>query len=100
MNKAITSLKTNDGNVITNQEELLKEEVTYYKALYKRDSKVSSNEYEHFKESIDLPRLTEEEKMSCEGKLSYKECFEALQGMTHNKSPGYDGLTVEFYKHF
>ena len=47
-----------------------------------------------------LPRLTEEEKMSCEGKLSYKECFEALQGMKHNKSPGYDGLTVEFYKHF
>ena len=52
VNKTITSLKTNDGNVITNQEELLKEQVTYYKALYKRDSKVSSNEYEHFKESI------------------------------------------------
>ena len=28
------------------------------------------------------------------------ECFEALQGMNHNKSSGYDGLTVEFYKHF
>ena len=31
--------------------------------------------------------------MSCEGKLSYKQCFEALQRMKHNKSPGYDGLT-------
>ena len=29
--------------------------------------------------------------------FSFKECFEALQGMNHNKSPGYDGLTVEFY---
>ena len=97
MNKTITSLQTNYGNVITNQDELLKEQVTYYKALYKRDSKVCSNEYEHFKESIDLQRLTEEEKMSFEGKLSYKECFESLQGMKNNKSPGYDGLTVEFY---
>ena len=72
MNRTVTSLQTNDGNVITNQEELLKEQVTYYKALYKRDSTVSPNEHEHSKESIDLPRLTEEEKMPCEEKLPYR----------------------------
>ena len=35
--------------------------------------------------------------MSCEGKLSYKECFEALQDINHNKSPGYDGLNLGFF---
>ena len=28
------------------------------------------------------------------------ECSEALKEMQNNKSPGYDGLTVEFYMFF
>ena len=38
----------------------------------------------------------------CEGKLSVKECFDCLQTFEriNNKSPGKDGLTVEFYKAF
>ena len=32
----------------------------------------------------------------CEGKLGYGECYNALQTFQNNKSPGNDGLTVEF----
>ena len=35
VNKATTSLQTKDCNVTTSQEELLKEQVRYYKDLYK-----------------------------------------------------------------
>ena len=34
----------------------------------------------------------------CEGKLTISECFKSLQLFQNNKSPGNDGLTVEFYK--
>jgi hypothetical protein len=36
----------------------------------------------------------------CDGQLSVKECTEAIFKMKLNKSPGIDGLTVEFYKTF
>ena len=49
---------------------------------------------------ISLLELTDEMKSVCEGKLSVRECFDCLQSFENNKSPGNDGLTVEFYKTF
>jgi hypothetical protein len=36
----------------------------------------------------------------CDGQLSMEECTEAISKMKLNKSPGIDGLTVEFYRTF
>ena len=44
--------------------------------------------------------LKEEEKLTCEGLLTEDECFKALKEMKNDKSPGSDGITVEFYKTF
>ena len=44
--------------------------------------------------------LSDKDQLICEGKVSTLECEQALKGMKNNKSPGYDGLTVEFYKTF
>ena len=49
---------------------------------------------------ISLLELTDEMKSVCEGKPSVRECFDCLQSFENNKSPGNDGLTVEFYKTF
>ena len=35
-----------------------------------------------------------------EGKLTVKECWNALDSMGNNKSPGNDGFTKEFYLAF
>ena len=48
----------------------------------------------------EFPSLVEENKNVCEGKLGYGECYNALQTFQKNKSPGNDGLTVEFYVAF
>ena len=48
----------------------------------------------------EIPSLVEEKKNVWEGKLGYGECYSALQTFQKNKSPGNDGLTVEFYLTF
>ena len=47
-----------------------------------------------------IPALSEEMRSICEGKLTYNECFSVLQSFQKNKTPGNDGLTVEFYSAF
>ena len=40
---------------------------------------------------------SEEDRTICDGKLSKKECYDALLSLGSNKSPGNDGLSKEFY---
>ena len=44
--------------------------------------------------------LTPEDKEKCEGLLTKEECLQDLKDMSLNKTPGSDGLPVEFYKVF
>ena len=44
--------------------------------------------------------LDDDIQQKCEGPISYTECTKALTTMTKNKSPGLDGITVEFYQAF
>ena len=37
---------------------------------------------------------------TCEGQLTYSECFKVQSTFSNDKTPGNDGLTVEFYKFF
>ena len=41
-----------------------------------------------------------EEKEKCEGMLTKAECLQALKSMKPEKTPGSDGLPIEFYKAF
>ena len=47
-----------------------------------------------------VPTLSEELRAICEGRITYNECFSVLQSFQKNKTPGNDGLTVEFYSAF
>ena len=69
----------------------------FYPSLYKRRSNKTVDECMSYQANISLPKLTYEEKMSCEGKLTENECWIALSSMGNNKSPGNDGLSKEFY---
>ena len=44
--------------------------------------------------------LNLEEKEKCEGMLTKAECLQALKSMKSGKTPGSDGLPVEFYNVF
>ena len=47
-----------------------------------------------------MSRLSADQVQICERGLTVAECFKCLQFLGCNKSPGYDGLTVEFYRAF
>ena len=44
--------------------------------------------------------LSENSALKCEGLFTKQECFGAIQKMKRNKSPGLDGISVEFYEKF
>ena len=46
-----------------------------------------------------LPKLTNEQTLSCEGIISEDEVFMSLKSMENNKSPGNNGLSKEFYEY-
>ena len=58
------------------------------------------NLIEPFLSSVDTGKLTDEQRDSIDKQLTMSECFAALKTFKKNKTPGNDGLTVEFYLTF
>ena len=44
--------------------------------------------------------LSPDQRDSCEGELTLFELTSSVNSLSLNRSPGQDGLTVEFYRHF
>ena len=73
----------------------------FYSGLYKKDDlEPSENLMNTFLENPPMPRLSVDDSQVCEGKLTIEECVKSLNSFEPTKSPGNDGLTVEFYKFF
>ena len=50
------------------------------------------------KAHINIPKLSEEQRQSCEERITTEECRTIKETFQNNKSSGNDGLPVEFYK--
>ena len=99
--KHITALKNEDGFILRNAKQILAEEENFFKNIYKSKTiSIETNNSVHFFDSPDLKTLNDEEAGRCEGLLTIKECAEALNKFQNNKTPGSDGLTIEFYRLF
>ena len=101
--KSITSLIDNNGNNILNFGDILKEQKRFYSDLYAEREVDLENEniiLDFFIQNIDVPKVTNEQKDLCDGPITKEECIFAIKSMENFKSPGIDGLPVEFYKIF
>jgi len=96
----MTKLQNEDGEMVTDQGVILNMQADYYKQLYSERGTSSASEIESYINSVNLPRLDSDQQEICEGELSEYECRKALEAMKTRKSPGNDGLTVEFYRKF
>ena len=103
--KVITKLKLEDGTEIKDPKEILQEEQRFYQNLYTSCTDLS-NEVEmkeadmFFLKQTTNTSLNESEIQECEGKITERECLEVIKSIPNGKSPGTDGLPVEFYKVF
>ena len=57
-------------------------------------------DFDEFIEDNEIPKLDNKEKNKLEGLFTLKECKKVLETLEDNKSPGEDGFTSEFDKHF
>ena len=72
----------------------------YYRNLYNSQTIDALDSFETFTESMEIAKLDDAERDALEGPLTYEECKKSLESFENGKSPGDDGFTVEFYKHF
>ena len=81
--------------------EILNTERRFYEKLYsKQNTNVSSEEANSFLNNPNLLRLSEELSESCEGEITLKQCETILNSFKTGKTPGNDGIPVEFYRVF
>ena len=87
----------------TNPTEILELQKLYYTQLY-ASSKDNSNEsgfqIDTYLQKIEIPMLSEESKDLCDKHITIEEVKEAVDNLANNKSPGPDGIPIEFYKMF
>ena len=88
--------------IVSNHEiadpQLIEQEIVFfYKSLFKNNIKKMLSEQTNFLDTLQIPKLSDNDCLLCEGELSESELYDALKNMPNNKSPGNDGLTKEFF---
>ena len=87
-----------DGNEVSSRADLDRVHVEFYTQLFSEEA-VHITCQEHLFLQLDS-KLTPEESLSCDGPISPPELIESVKSLVPNKSPGPDGLTLEFYLTF
>ena len=90
-----------NGNLLTSPKDILKAQYQFYQSLYAKDESFCSTEkINDFLAGIKIQSLDENLRQSCEGEITELECDQVLKSFQNGKSPGNDGIPVEFYKQF
>ncbi len=96
----IHSLKDEDGNAKLDDQDILQETHKFYSKLYTSQNP-SSIDMDQYFDDVKLERvLSNTDRLTCEGDITYNEGENTVKDMKGNKSPGLDGICVEFYKLF
>ena len=85
------------GAITTDPYRILSEQKDFYYNLYKSKA-TDTDSITSFLNNLNVPQLSEEQKQSCEGQITIDECKSILETFQNNKSPGNDGIPIEFYK--
>ena len=94
--KNIKVLSTEPNIETTEPNKILENLHVYYSTLYGKKN-VNTEGFTRF---VPVKTLNENVKTALDSNITLKECKEALDGLPCDKTPGTDGLTAEFYRHF
>ena len=96
----ITSLRDTNGKSQVSDKEILNVATDFYTQLYQSNASIDG-EIDRYVEAMPRENLLDDlDRLECEGLISLEENTIAVGKMKHNKSPGLDGITTEFYQAF
>ena len=84
----------------TDKTQILEEQLMFYKKLYTAQETIGIELNQEIQKPESVIKLTGEEQEVCEGPLTETEISAVIKTFKNNKSPGTDGLPIEFYKVF
>ena len=85
--------------ITTDHKLILNSASDYYKKLFSSKSNLSQRDlFDSFFKKLNIPKLNEEQRTSCEGLISKEECKKAIEMFENGKTLGNDGIPIEFYK--
>ena len=99
-NNTINQIKTSNGNFVHTDSDIINELAKYYEKLFKSNKANNDKIEQYFSDTNLKVKLKDTEKLMCETPISENEFSNVVNKLKINKSPGLDGLTPEFYKHF
>jgi exonuclease III len=101
--QSINSLLKEDGTTTFDQKEILNEQFKFYKNLYANKDIALENTAEESWEKLfqlDSPKVDMEDHEELTNPITEEEIRKIVSKCPTEKSPGIDGFTHEFYKHF
>ena len=98
--KIMDRIKKGDGQVTTNQQEIIKGEVRFYSDRYRKTVDFQEQSAQAFLDGTDVPQLSDEQKTSIQGALTEEELTGALKRMKNGSPPGLDGITTACIQFF
>ncbi|KAL2081000.1 hypothetical protein ACEWY4_022853 [Coilia grayii] len=96
----INAIRTTEGKVVTQPNDINNVFKDFYSKLYKPDSTVNIEDCNTFLQSVMLPTLNEGDREDLGSPITLKELESAVKSLNAGKSPGLDGLPPEFYLTF
>ena len=99
-NNMVKKLVGKNAAEITDHNEILKEIYDFYSSLFSRKIDKTMSDCQIFLDSLQIPVISDQHKQACEKDIAVEDLWNSLSSMSGGKSPGNDGLTIEFYKFF
>ena len=96
--KNITTLIDEQGNTLQKNTDNLNECKNFYQKLYKNQKTCSVTQKQLLQQI--KPKITDKQNQKLTKQIQIIEIKQALQTMENGKSPGIDGIPIEFYKEF
>ena len=96
-NKTWDKILDSEGNLVYGTKDIQNQQVIFYKNLF---TSQNINEDKSYFLSNPEKKLSDNSKQNLEREISLDEIAKAIKKMANNKSPGEDGIIIEFYKIF
>lgn len=95
--KTITSLKDENGRLLTSNQDILAYEKRYFSDIYNEDPSQLHPIQNLPLSKEDIPQVTDSHRQLINLPFTHRDFHTALKNLNKNKSPGSDGITPEFY---